>query len=401
MTQNYQYYTISKLSKLVKEQKVTSTELVAACLEQITKCQPSLNAFITVLHDEALAAAKRADEEIAAGKWRGPLHGIPVGIKDFYDTADVKTTAAFEHFAERIPSKDAVAVAKLKAAGAIIIGKTNMHKLGMGTTALDSAFGPVHNPWGLDYIAGGSSGGSAAAVAAGLCYATIDTDAVGSCRLPAACCGVVGYKCTWGLLDNTGILADQPADPAILKLATVGITTRSIEDTLLVSAALGRKGTEPVPPKSKQRIGIVTNFSADEATRTAFMVAAEVFQKLGYETSEVEAPISANPDMQHIEDQRQAAAETFKNADVMILPTLTTTVPKAADLPPDPQALSPQNTFFVNYLGLPAISVPCGFSKSGLPFGLQIVGKPNEDAMVCAVGLAYQQATDWSAKHPA
>ncbi|MCE8428083.1 MAG: hypothetical protein J5U19_06835 [Candidatus Methanoperedens sp.] len=117
------------------------------------------------------------------------MHGIPVGIKDFYDTAGIKTTAVFEHFKDRVPTKDAVGVAKLKEAGAIIIGKTNMHKLGMGTTGLDSYFGPVHNPWNSEYIPCGSSSGSAAAVASGMCYTTFDTDAIGSCRLPAACCG--------------------------------------------------------------------------------------------------------------------------------------------------------------------------------------------------------------------
>ncbi len=401
MSKNYQYYTISELSKLVQEHKVTATELIITALERVTESQPKLNAFITVLNDQALAEAKKADEEIAAGKWRGPLHGIPVAVKDFYDTAGIKTTAAFEHFADRIPEKDADAVAKLKAAGAIIIGKTNMHKLGMGTTSLDSAFGPVHNPWNQEYIAGGSSGGSAAAVAAGLCFATIDTDAVGSCRLPAACCGVVGYKCTWGLLDNTGILADQPPDPMILKLATVGIITRSTEDTLLVSAVLQNKAAEPVALKPRQQIGIVSNFGADETTRAAFMEATAVFKKLGYEMREVLAPISPNPDMQHIDEQRQTATEAFKDIDVMILPTLATTVPRAADLPPDPQALSPQNTFFVNYLGLPALSVPCGFDKDGLPLGLQIVGKPNEDDVICEVGAAYQEATKWSTRHPA
>ena len=144
--------------------------------------------------DAALHAAKAAEKDIEQGHWKGPLHGIPIAIKDFYDTAGLKTTAAFERFRDRIPPKDAVGVEKLKKAGAIVIGKTNMHTLGMGTTGLESYFGPVRNPWNANYIPGGSSSGSAAAVASGLCYATLDTDAIGSCRLPAACCGVVGYK---------------------------------------------------------------------------------------------------------------------------------------------------------------------------------------------------------------
>ncbi len=145
-----------------------------------------------MLADDALTRAAEAEREIASGHWRGPLHGIPIAIKDFYDTAGVRTTAAFEKFMNRVPSKDAASVARLKEAGAILIGKTNMHRLGMGTTGLESAFGAVKNPVNADYIPGGSSSGSAAAVASGLCFATLDTDAIGSCRLPAACCGWSG-----------------------------------------------------------------------------------------------------------------------------------------------------------------------------------------------------------------
>ncbi|CAG1001866.1 MAG: amidase [Candidatus Methanoperedens sp.] len=163
MTQNYQYASIREISVLIRVQKISHVEVVQACLKRIEELDPKLNAFITVLADQALKQAKDAEAEIKAGNWRSPLHGIPVGIKDFYDTAGIKTTAAFEHFKDRVPTKDAVGVAKLKEAGAIIIGKTNMHKLGMGTSGLDSYFGPVHNPWNSEYIPGGSSSGSAAA----------------------------------------------------------------------------------------------------------------------------------------------------------------------------------------------------------------------------------------------
>jgi len=182
---DYSYLTIAEISELIRLQKISPLELVTGCLERIERFNPTLNAFITVIYDEALKNAREAEKEIRSGKWKGPLHGIPVGVKDFYDTAGIRTTAASAHFKDRIPKKDADAVIKLKEAGAIIIGKTNMHELGMGTTSVVSYFGSVHNPWSKDYVAGGSSGGSAAAVAAGLCYATVDTDAVGSCRLPA------------------------------------------------------------------------------------------------------------------------------------------------------------------------------------------------------------------------
>src|SRR5208282_5689895 len=176
--------------------RISPIDIVADCLRQIEQRNSELNAFITVLPEQAMEQAREAEAELGAGNRRGPLHGIPVGIKDFYDTAGISTTAGFEHFKDRIPITDAVVVAKLKKAGAIIVGKTNMDSLGMGTTGLESYFGPVRNPWNAEYIPGGSSSGSAVAVATGMCYATIDTDAIGSCRLPAACCGVVGFKGT-------------------------------------------------------------------------------------------------------------------------------------------------------------------------------------------------------------
>ena len=161
---------------------MSPVDIVDACLARTETLNQQLNAFITVLSDEAREHAKAAEAEIKAGKWRGPLHGVPVGVKDFYDTANVRTTAAFETFKNRVPRHDAAAVAKLKDAGAIVIGKTNMHRLGMGTTGLESYFGPVKNPWNDTLHSRGSSSGSAAAVAAGMCYATLDTDAIGSCR---------------------------------------------------------------------------------------------------------------------------------------------------------------------------------------------------------------------------
>ncbi len=202
---NYSHLSITEVSELIRQKKVSPVELVTGCLERIEQLHPKLNAFIKVTADQALQEAKIAEREITNGTWKGPLHGIPVGVKDFFDTAGIRTTAAFAAFKDRVPAKDAEVVTKLKEAGAIVLGKLNMHELGMGTTSVMSHFGAVHNPWNTDYVAGGSSGGSAAAVAAGLCYATVDTDAIGSCRLPAACCGVVGFKGTYGLLSTKGI----------------------------------------------------------------------------------------------------------------------------------------------------------------------------------------------------
>src|ERR1700737_708728 len=233
---------IATIHKRLRAQELSPVELVNACLKRIEELNPELNAFITVLADQALEQARVSEAEIKAAKWRGPLHGIPVGIKDFYDTAGIKTTAGFDLFKDRVPGKDAVGVAKLKEAGAIVIGKMNMHRLGMGTTGIDSYFGPVRNPWNAAHIPGGSSAGSAAAVASGMCYATLDTDAIGSCRLPAACCGVVGFKGTYGLINPKGILEGEE-DPGemIGWFSHPGIMTRTVEDTALVLDVLAER----------------------------------------------------------------------------------------------------------------------------------------------------------------
>src|SRR5215813_5830777 len=233
---------IASIYESVRKQKVSPVEIVTNCLKRIEQLNAKLNAFITVLAKQALEEARIAEAEIKTGKWRGPLHGIPVGIKDFYDTAGTRTTAAFEHFQNRIPNKDAVGVAKLKRAGAIIIGKTNMHRLGEGTTGIDSYFGPVHNPWNAEYIAGGSSSGSAAAVASGMCYASLDTDAIGSCRLPAACCGVVGFKGTYGRIDPKGILEGEEDPGEMIRwFSHPGVMARTVEDVAMVLDVLAER----------------------------------------------------------------------------------------------------------------------------------------------------------------
>ena len=405
------YRTLGELHEQVRSRKISPVEIVDACLARIHRLHPTLNAFITVFDDEAREHAKQAEAEIKAGGWKGPLHGIPVGIKDFYDTAGTRTTAAFEHFKNRIPKTDAVGVAKLKAAGAIVIGKTNMHRLGMGTTGLESAFGPVRNPWNDDYIPGGSSSGSAAAVAAGLCYATLDTDAIGSCRLPAACCGVVGFKATYGLISGKGILEGEKADDTILWLSHPGITTRSVTDAALVLNALAEhagKGDRydfhgEALRDAKLRVGIADNFKADKEVADAFKTAVEAMRGLGYDVMMTHAPFEMPPfgDLHAIESDRKTIADrAFKDVDVLLLPTTATTVLAVKDASANPQALSPAHTLFANYFGLPAISVPCGFDRRGLPLGLQIVGKPLGDASVLQFARLYQAVTATHERYP-
>ena len=389
---------IATIHKRLRAQELSPVEVVNACHERIEQLNPKLNAFITVLADQALEQARVAEAEIKAAKWRGPLHGIPVGIKDFYDTAGIKTTAAFERFKDRVPRKDAVGVLKLKEAGAIIIGKTNMHLLGMGTTGLDSSFGPVGNPWNAEYIPGGSSAGSAAAVASGMCYATLDTDAIGSCRLPAACCGVVGFKGTYGLIDPKGILEGEEDPGEMIRWFNhPAIMTRTVEDTALVLDVLAERHErvaadyfDGLAKDRKVSIGVADNFRVDPEVLGTFERAVEKIRRLGYPMKSVAVPFR-NPGggLGNIEADRKAiAGQTFKNVDVLLLPTTTTTVPAIKSAGANPQALSPENTVFANYYGLPVISVPCGFDRNGLPLGLQIVGKPWDEARV--LHLAYQ-----------
>jgi aspartyl-tRNA(Asn)/glutamyl-tRNA(Gln) amidotransferase subunit A len=404
---DHRYSSIAEVSRALRQGRVTSVALVQASLQRIQELQPTLNAFITVLAKKALDDAQRADQEIKAGNWKGPLHGIPVGIKDFFDTAGIETTAATAKFQNRVPNKDAVVVTRLREAGAILIGKTNMHELGMGTTSVDSFFGSVHNPWKVDHVAGGSSGGSAAAVAAGLCYATVDTDAVGSCRLPAACSGVTGFKGTHGLISTDGILAGEAADPMILWLNHTAITCRSADDAALlleVLAEAGRLRDDDKPAMERPRLGVVKNFKASAPVRQVFEAAVEVFRALGYAAHATEVPFErASFKSTTKEDDRRTINETlFQNGDLLLLPTTTDGTPTIeAARAGGAQAVAADNTFFCNYFGLPAISIPGGFAQDGLPIGIQIVGPQGAERPVLGLARHFQSATSWHTQHPA
>jgi aspartyl-tRNA(Asn)/glutamyl-tRNA(Gln) amidotransferase subunit A len=382
--------------------------VVEACLKRIETLNPTLNAFITVMADDARDQAKAAETEIKAGKWRGPLHGVPVAVKDFYDTAGVTTTAGFEQFKDRVPDTDADAVKRLRQAGAIVIGKTNMDALGMATTGLTSYFGPVRNPWNSDYVTGGSSAGSAAAVAAGLCYATVDTDAVGSVRLPAACCGVVGFKGSSDLISLKGILGDQPVDDFVRWMAHAAVTTRSAADTALVLNVLAERdddfAAEVAKADTKVRIGVGNNVAADAEVKHAFDKAVTALRDAGYDTRDAAVPFgdSSQGSMASIEaDRAGIAAEAFSDVDVIVLPTLDSTVPTVAAAATNPeQGVSAEATAFANYYSLPAASVPCGFDSHDMPIGLQIVGKPRDERTVLNVAHQYELAAKFGLKHP-
>ena len=219
---------LQRVSEMLRKKAVSPVELTQECLKRIERLNPVLNAFITVDDEGSLKQARQAEAELQHSKWRGPLHGIPVALKDNIDTAGIRTTAASAVFANRIPTQDAEVVRRLRAAGSIILGKLNMHEFAFGGTSITSHFGPVHNPWKPDHIAGGSSGGPAAAVAAGLCYGALGTDTLGSVRIPGAFCGVVAFKPTYGLVSNRGVIPLRPS------LDHVGPLTRTVSDSALL-----------------------------------------------------------------------------------------------------------------------------------------------------------------------
>jgi aspartyl-tRNA(Asn)/glutamyl-tRNA(Gln) amidotransferase subunit A len=223
---------ISEAAELLRRKKISPVDLATACLDRIERLNPVLNAFITVTHESAMAQARVAEDEIQRGQWRGPLHGIPIGLKDLIDTAGVRTTCGSALFADRVPTEDADVVQRLKRAGAVLIGKQNLQEFAYGGTSASSHYGAVHNPWNPKHIAGGSSGGSAAAVAAGMCFGAIGSDTGGSIREPAAFCGIVGLKPTYGRVSTRGVF------PLSWSLDHVGPICRNVRDVALMLEAI-------------------------------------------------------------------------------------------------------------------------------------------------------------------
>ena len=447
----------------MRRKSVSPVDLAQACLQKIERLNPKLNAFITVTGEQALAQAHQLDSERRRGKWRGPLHGIPVALKDNIDTAGVPTTAASAVFANRIPTDDAEVVRRLQAAGAIIVGKLNMHEFAHGTTSAISHFGPVHNPWQLDHIAGGSSGGSAAAVAAGLCYAAIGTDTGGSIRLPAACCGIVGLKPTYGLASARGVIPDS------WSFDHVGPMCRTVADSAILLSSIAGYDPEDgasadVPPfdhakrlranTSSFRLGkprLVFYETAAHARVTRLDAEIEAatnksFEVLGHLTAGVrEMSLPSTPDLfesvaaaeayafhashlantpelyqqetrkdlqaganitiaqymqgrRDLDRMRRMIASVFADVDLLVTPTMPRSPLMIAECRDAFQM--PLCTGEFNIFGLPAISIPCGFTSSGLPIGLQISGPRFGEAKVLALAHAYEQATDWHRRLP-
>jgi aspartyl-tRNA(Asn)/glutamyl-tRNA(Gln) amidotransferase subunit A len=402
------YSSMVQVGQRIRDQEVSPVEVIDACLRRIEAMNAKLNAFITV-SSTAREEARAAEAEIKAGRWRGPLHGIPVGVKDFYDTVGMRTTGGLEANKDRVPASDAEVVRKLKWAGAIVVGKTNMDTLGMATTGLTSGFGAVQNPWNDAYVSGGSSAGSACAVAAGLCYATVDTDAVGSVRLPAACCGVVGFKGSYGLISVRGILGDEPVDDFIRWMGHAGTITRSALDAALMLSALadpeGQEFASAIARTDRPvRVGVGRNLTVHAEVRQALDKAEALLRSAGYEISKAAVPFgdASQGSMASVESDRAAiAASAFAQVDVIVLSTLEAPVPSVEEAASNAeQGVPAELTAFANYYGLPAASIPCGFDSHGLPIGLQIVGRPGEERTVLAVAHRYEQVANLGLRHP-
>lgn len=440
---------IAEASELLRRKQISPVELTTTCLTRIEQLNPTINAFITVMRESALAQAREAEAEIGAGNWRGPLHGIPLGLKDLIDTAGVKTTCASALFADRVPTQDAEVVMRLKNAGAVLIGKQNLQEFAWGGTSASSHFGPVRNPHDTSRIAGGSSGGSAAAVATGMCFAAIGTDTGGSIREPAAFCGIVGLKPTYGRVSTRGVF------PLSSSLDHVGPLCRDVTDTALVLQAIAGYDkldatsvdwpvdsyTYAFTVKTKPRLGIVRRPFFDELDPEIDNAMNKVLQELSELSSdvlEIELPSTPSavqaPEVyaihaQHFADSpeiygrwmrqrleqateidvvtyiearkdldrvRRSVHDVFAKVDLLVTPTTPVppiTIDEALEMSPSPAGERwLWNTRPFNSFGLPTISVPCGFTQAGLPIGLQIAGPNFGEASLLSFAYAFEQA---------
>ncbi len=451
--------TLKQASDRIRAKKVSPVELTEACLARIKTYNPKIDAWITVMREQALTQARVLEKEQAAGKFRSPLHGIPIGLKDNIDIAGTRTTAGSKTLAGNVPTEDADVTRRLLAAGAIVIGKCNMHIFASGATSAVSYFGPVRNPWNIALIAGGSSGGSAAAVAMDNCYAALGTDTGGSIRTPSAMCGVTGFKATYGRVSIRGIV------PLTWSLDHCGPIARTVEDTALVLQQIAgydvldlQSIDYPVPDYSKAigasvsqfRLGIPPMFydGLDDEVSTAMDEAISLLNKLTKGSHEIEMPsilgTGANSEggvyretlgngfvggepgaggggfgggaraVDYIKEWRQLRLirrtvddDVFQkqSVDLLITPTirhLPWTIEDELSRAANTRARHPEpgNTRALDDYGLPTITIPCGFSKTGLPVGLQISGPNLGEVNVLALAHAYQQATDWHKRRP-
>ena len=458
---------LAEASDAIHSGQVTSEALTKAMLERIQLIDSKVNAYITVSGEDALAQARSLDIEQKNGKLRGRLHGIPIALKDNIDTAGIPTTAASNVYRERIPKEDAEVARRLKTAGAVLLGKLNLHEFAAGGTGHVSAFATTHNPWDLDRVTGGSSSGSGGALAADLCYGALGTDTGGSIRIPSSWCGTVGLKPTYGLVSIRGIV------PLMASLDHCGPMTRRVKDAAIILNVLA--GYDPqdaasVPhatedyaaalaqPTEDIRLGTPMEFYAelDPEVSDAMKVALNVLGQLtaGIVSDENlppcgdlmpflaetvayhEAYLAQTPERYQSDTQqflaaaalpsaaeyirtknrlfalRQSIDAAFKSFDLVVLPTerilpftiaeseeASARAAKTGTMAPE-QWITVANTYQFNLYGLPALSLPCGFSKSGLPIGMTIAGPRFSEGKILALGAAYEAATEWHLRRP-
>ncbi len=461
------YQSIQQASEELRSGLITPSELLAGALDTIDQLDSDIQAFVTVMRDQAYEEAEKAEDEQRTGLFRSPLHGIPIAIKDIIAVKNVRMTAGSKVLAEYVPQEDATVVEQLRKAGAVIVGKTNTHEFAYGTYTP-----PTRNPWNPEHIPGGSSGGSAASVAAGMCPGAIGSDTGGSIRIPSACCGVTGLKPTYGRvstygviplswsLDHVGPIASSAEDCALLFDAITGYDPRdpnSVSGPPAKASATLIGGAEGRDPLSLQGIKLGVPSEAyvaprDPEVRAAWHAALRVLQEEGAELVDLdlqpptmdtyrtiqmpEASLThiergwlterldaytertrarllqgqAIPAVDYLRAQQQRRAfssnlrSIMQSIHALVLPTLP--IPAIRIDQADAEILIDgvaenatvallRLTMPFNLAGLPAISLPCGFSTAGLPIGLQIAGKPFQEPMILRIAHAYQQLTDW------
>jgi len=460
---------VADLARMIARKEVSPVEVVRVHLERIAALDATLRAYITVCDEAALAAARAAESALAAGRPVGALHGVPVALKDLYDTAGVRTTGGSKILADRVPEADATVVRRLKEAGAIVLGKLHMVEFAYGPEGLNAHHGAPRNPWdaAAARMPGGSSSGSGVAVAAGLAAAALGSDTGGSIRIPASLCGITGLKPTYGRVSRAGVL------PLAWSMDHVGPMTRTVADSaLLLRVMAGYDPADastsvlPVPDYLAAlsgdvkglRVGLLRSFFLESATpevRAAVETAAKALEKAGAILDEVALPAVAHvgaasyavvasealayhtgwlksrptdydPEVRkrlqlgafitgahYVRGQqvralvRNEVDAALARRDVLLAPTTPLTAPRLderqttlGDGPSEVRGALIRLTRPFNFSGHPACAVPCGFSTGGLPIGMQLVGRPFDEATVLRAADAYQRLTDWHTRRP-
>jgi aspartyl-tRNA(Asn)/glutamyl-tRNA(Gln) amidotransferase subunit A len=433
--------TILEAGRALRARKLSVGELTEEALRAIERESPRLNAFLTVTADLAREQARALDEELARGEDRGPLHGIPIAHKDIVDTRGIRTTAGTKIFSGRVPDEDAEIVTRLTQAGCVMVGKTNLHELCYGITSANPHYGAVRNPWDLQRIPGGSSGGSAAAVAARMIFMGTGTDTGGSIRIPASMCGVVGFKPTYDRVSRRGV------GPLGFTLDHVGPITRSVHDAAICFGAMAGRKVAPIASLRSVRIGIPKTFFFDrvdgevaQAVRAAAAVAslngselievpvpdveainavgrllllaetATVWRRYLDRSQDFGADVLAGiqqgrmiPAADYLDAQRlrgvlaKEFGKVWERADLLLTPATPTTAPRIGELnieiggvAEDVRLASTRLVRPFNVLGWPALAMPCGKSRAGLPIGLQLVTSANNEDALLAAGEALE-----------